>query len=141
MRVPMHLLLFALLPVFAPAASADDAGRQFALELNALGANEAGCRISFVATNALRSDLEKASFEVVLFNSDGLVEKMLVLDFGALPAGKTKVRQFDLSGLSCERISRLLVNDVAECKGADVARGDCLAALTTSNRTAIRFGL
>jgi hypothetical protein len=111
------------------------------LELNALQKSDAGCRITFLATNDLGKALDKAAFEVALFNAEGGIERLVSLDFKALTAGKTKVLQFDLTGTQCEDVGRVLVNDVAACTGEGVEPGACLAGLKTDTKTKITFGL
>ncbi len=61
----------------------------FALELNKTEDTAGGCRTTFVARNGTGTDLEKASFEVVVFDKTDVVSQYLVLDFGKLIAGKT----------------------------------------------------
>ena len=68
-----------------------------------------------MAGNGLPQIVSKVSFEFVLFDEKGLVERMAVLDFRDLPAGKTKVRQFDLPGTNCEAVKSLLINDAPVC--------------------------
>lgn len=114
---------------------------ELTLELNALQPSETGCRVTFLATNALGKPLDKAAFEVALFNAAGSIERLVTLDFKALPEGKTKVLQFDLAKIPCDGLSRVLINDVSACTGTEVAGGECLAALTTANKSAIQFGL
>ncbi|AKR54563.1 hypothetical protein GCM10011321_22740 [Youhaiella tibetensis] len=126
-----------------PAALAQDTAPAagLLLELNAVQPSETGCRVTFLATNGLGKPLDKAAFEVALFNAAGGIERLVTLDFKALPAGKTKVLQFDLGKIPCDGLSRVLINDVAACTGTDVAAGECLATLSTDNKTAIQFGL
>ena len=113
----------------------------FGLELNSLRPAEAGCRLTYVANNATGTDLAAASFEVAVFDAEGTVSRLLILEFGALANGKTKVVQFDLAGQQCEDISRLLVNGAAECRAAEGEAPDCLALLAPSSRTEVGFGL
>ena len=121
-----------------PAAAA---APQLLLELNALQKSQTGCRITFLATNDLGKSLEKAAFEVALFNGEGAIQRLVSLDFKALSAGKTKVLQFDLAGTECENVGRVLVNDVAACVGEGVEPGACLAGLKTETKSTITFGL
>lgn len=114
---------------------------RFGLELNSLKPADAGCRLTYVAQNATGADLEAISFEVAVFDSEGTVSRLLILEFGALTDGKTKVVQFDLAGQSCEDVSRLLVNGVAECTAAEGEAPDCLGALAPTSRTEVGFGL
>ncbi|HEY4200689.1 MAG TPA: hypothetical protein VGM83_09005 [Devosiaceae bacterium] len=111
------------------------------LELNALKAGDNSCRVTFLATNALGHALDKAAFEVALFDKDGSIDRLVTLDFKTLAEGKTKVLQFELAKMQCDGISRVLINDVAACTGAGVEPSLCLDHLATVNRTTIVFGL
>ncbi|QDC11555.1 hypothetical protein FHY55_07950 [Oceanicola sp. D3] len=122
------------LPAFAQSGN-------FGLELNAARDVGEGCRLTYVATNNTGEGLEKASYEVAVFDQDGVVSRLLILEFGQLQADKTKVVQFDLSDMACSDISRLLVNSVSECVGAEGTSPDCMEGLTTSSRAEIQFGL
>ncbi|MEN3794272.1 hypothetical protein [Fulvimarina sp. MAC3] len=122
-------------------SKASGAEQSFSIELNRATPTEGGCRLGFVTRNGLGSDLTRAAFEIVLFNPEGLIERLLVLDFGAMPEGRTKVREFNLSGAACDRIDRVLVNDVSACEGEGVAEEACASALTASSKNDITFGL
>jgi len=135
----MGTLVAIGLPSAASAQAAAAAG--LTLELNALQPSETGCRVTFLATNGLDKALDRAAFEVALFNASGGIERLVTLDFKALPEGKTKVLQFDLAKIPCDGLSRVLINDVSACTGAGVEPGACLTALATTNKTAITFGL
>jgi hypothetical protein len=111
------------------------------LELNALEPSEKGCRLTFVATNGLNVQLDKITYEMVLFNAEQRVERLTILDFKTLPAGKTKVRRFDLGNIACDSISRILINDATECAGEGVAEGTCIKQLKTDSKSSVRFGI
>jgi hypothetical protein len=137
------LALSALTLSGAQAVSAQEGqtGR-FELELNNAATVESNCRVTYVASNELGADLEAITLEVAVFDAEGTVtDTRILLDFGAMRAGKTKAIAFDLAETSCEGISRLLVNDVAECTVAQGEAPDCLEALETSSRADIDFGL
>ncbi len=110
------------------------------LELNAAQPSEKGCRLTFVVTNTLGADLSKAAFEIALFNTADVVDRLTVLDFKDLPAGKTKVTRFDLAGADCGKLSRVLINSATECAGSGIEPTACMRALKTSTKTAIAFG-
>ncbi|TIW20582.1 MAG: hypothetical protein E5V81_13815 [Mesorhizobium sp.] len=78
------------------------------------------------------------SFEL---NAARVVDRLTVLDFKDLPAGKTKVTRFDLAGADCGKLSRVLINSATECAGSGVDPAACMRALKTSTRTAIAFGV
>ena len=130
----------AAFSMLAHAASAEDGAPGLSLELNNLVKSESGCLATFMVKNSFEARLEKVAFEIVLFDADGLVDRMMVLDFSPLPKGKTRVRQFDLAGADCNDISRVLINDAAACEGADVTATACLERLVTKARPKVEFG-
>ncbi|WP_157016194.1 hypothetical protein [Mesorhizobium xinjiangense] len=132
--------VIAMSPACAGLAQAEEPAPALAMELNGLEKSQAGCRLTFVVTNDLGKPLDKAAFEIVLFDQKGLVDRLSVLDFKALPAGKTKVRQFDLPGVDCPAVSRVLVDDATACQGDDVAANACIANLKTETKSPVAFG-
>lgn len=135
--------LFALAIVAgagAPAHAQDAAAPALRLELNALEASDKGCRMAFVVQNGLDKNIAKAAYEIALFNKQGLVDRLMVLDFQDLPANKTKVRRFDLTETDCSDIGRVLINDASSCEGDGIEPGDCIGLLTTSTRGDVEFG-
>lgn len=124
----------------APAWPQSAPAPALSLELNAAQPSDKGCRLTFVVNNGLGSDLSKAAFEIALFNEAGVVDRLTVLDFKDLPAGKTKVTRFDLAGADCSKLGRVLINGVTECAGGGVDPAACMRAVRTSTRTAITFG-
>ncbi|MBP0616740.1 hypothetical protein [Jiella mangrovi] len=109
------------------------------LELNNAVDETGLCRLSYVAVNGTGEPLEKVSYDVVVFDGEGRVSSFLVLQFGQLPEGKTKVVQFDLADQPCSGISRILVNDVSECETAAGSATICMDALQPTSRTTIKF--
>jgi hypothetical protein len=134
-------LLLSLGLAAAPLAQDATPAPEFALELNALQASEAGCRITFLATNNLGAPLDRAAVEVALFSASGAIDRIVTLDFKNLAEGKTKVLQFELAGLRCEDVSRVLVNDIGACQGTGLAPESCLAGLVPTARPDITFGV
>ena len=125
----------------APAAAAEKpASAGLHLELNRLEQNGEACRATFVAKNGYGSELEETAFELALFDKAGLVSLMTVFDFGALPAGKTLVKRFDMKGIACGDVSRVLVNAATRCRGAGIDTAECAKSFVTANRTDIEFG-
>jgi hypothetical protein len=108
------------------------------VELNGLATEADGCRATFVTAAPAEADLEALSVELAVFDANGIVGRLVVLEFGVLGAGGTRVVQFDLDGLECAGVQRLLVNRVADCTLSDGS--DCAASLVLSNRTDIPFG-
>ncbi|MEO0862484.1 MAG: hypothetical protein AAFY65_17910 [Pseudomonadota bacterium] len=125
------------------AAPETEATRTFSLELNNAATVEGGiCQLTYVATNNSGEDLSQAAYQVGFFDSAGIVRRILVLDFGALTPGKTRIVLFNLPDQPCEDLSRIVVNDVAQCALADGEVSDlCSVGLETTSRTDIAFGL
>ncbi len=131
-------LCAALTTVGAAAAQTGN----FELELNAAVDVAEGCQLTFVASNNTGLALTKASYEVAVFDGEGLVSSLFVFEFGELPMNKTRVVLFALPETKCEAVSRLLVNRQDECETAEGAQEICMRALNTSSRIAtIPFGL
>lgn len=114
------------------------------MELNRMSdGEEGGCGLVVVTTNRLSQGLKRAAWQVAVFDQDGVVKSLPVLDFGALPVGKSKVGVFQMPDGACDTISRIIINDVAECTADDGSdlRDSCLQSLETQNRSDIDFGL
>ncbi|WP_429090803.1 hypothetical protein [Aminobacter sp. BE322] len=141
---------FCILAVAATAllGAAGSAGAQSApatpellLELNAATPSDKGCHLTFVVSNRLGAELSRAAFEIALFNQAGVVDRLTVLDFERLPAGKTKVTRFDLPGTDCTKVNRALVNQATDCAGPGVEPSACLKLLRTESKSGIAFGI
>lgn len=142
----MHLSRMVVPVALALALAASGAGAQDAapagalnIELNDVAPSQKGCKLTFVAGNEFAQSLSKVSFEFVIFDQKGLVERMAVLDFRDLPAGKTKVRQFDLPGTNCEAVKSLLINDAPACVGDGVQGDACMKGLKTGSKSAVEL--
>lgn len=143
MKVFCQAMACAILP-FASAAQDAPPAEAMLLELNAATpTDDGGCRLTVVSTNRLPQGLGRAAWQVAIFDPQGIVQGLPILDFGTLAPGKTKVAMFDLPGRGCDAIGRIVVNDVAECRADDGTdlRGPCLTGLATQTRTDIDFGL
>lgn len=128
-----------VLGVAGGVAAQDAQSVGLSIELNEIAPSEKGCKLTFVADNGFEQSLSKVSFEFVLFDQKGLVERMAVLDFRDLPAGRTKVRQFDLPGTNCEAVKSLLINDAPACVGEGIDKGACMTGLKTGSKSAVEL--
>lgn len=140
----LALSLAALIPASVTFAQDAAPSQQIMLELNgASDTPEGACQLTMVTTNRLDKGLTRAAWQVAVFDDQGVVQALPVLDFGALPVGKTKVAVFALPERTCAKIGRIVVNDVAECsaEGGDDLRSQCLTGLATQSRATIDFGI
>lgn len=114
------------------------------IELNrATDNDQGGCGLIVITTNQTDKALRRAAWQVAIFDQDGVVKALPVLDFGPLIVGKNKIGVFQVSGGTCDTISRIIINDVAECTaedGTDLSNL-CLQSLETHSRSDIEFGL
>ncbi len=133
----------------SPVAAQDAAGDSgLSFELNraldiapAEGAETGSCSLVIVAANRIpQVSLDRVGIEMAVFDAGGVVTRLLVLDFGALPEGKTKIQQFVIPEQSCDDISRIVVNDVTECRAGEEQIA-CLPKTAVTSRAAIQFGL
>ncbi|WP_417258954.1 hypothetical protein [Celeribacter sp.] len=134
MRLPVVL---GLILASGQASLAQDPSATLALELNTATPTETGCSLTFVAQSTLPDDVDALVLETVLFDTSGQVSLMTMLDFSALPSGRSRVRQFALPNAPCDQIGKLLFNGVQTCDGAQASPASCDAALTVSSRTDI----
>ncbi|MBE7183960.1 MAG: hypothetical protein INR68_06100 [Methylobacterium mesophilicum] len=135
------LALLAANGAMAQEAKNAASGGQLLLELNALQTSDkGGCRLTFLVKNELNAALDKAGFEMALFDENGSVNRLAVLEFNDLPVNKTKISRFDLAGADCAKISRVLINNSSSCAGQGVDPRLCLNALKTETRTKVAFG-
>jgi len=113
-------IIAALLWVGSPAL-ADEPRPTLSVELNAQTSTAAGCLLTFMVSNSHPQVIESAVFETVLFDTDGQVDRLTLFDFGSLPAGRPRVRQFQVDGLVCDDLGQVLINGASTCKvgGAD----------------------
>ena len=132
------LLLSALMSAAAVSGAAAQeaaAAKGLDVELNALASSQKGCLFTFVAANGFAQNVSKVSFEFVIFNDKGTVERLALLDFRDLPAGKSKVRQFDVPGIKCEAVKNLLINDAPVCEGEGIEKASCMGSIVTRSKT------
>lgn len=131
------LALLAASPAQAGEADSD----RIALELNRLDDLNGNCRMTLIVANGFDRAIDAIAFEFVMFDGGGLVERITSVDFGRLEAAKTVVRQFDIEGLACGGLGRVLVNSVTRCEGPQFTPKTCLGALSTSARAPTPFGM
>jgi len=109
------------------------------VELNTLGVIETGCRLTFMATNALGRDIDKLVLETVLLTKDGKVNRLTLFDMRDLPANRPRVRQFDVPSLSCDALGSVLINGIETCSGGAMEPNECGRKLDLSTRTEVEI--
>lgn len=121
---PLALAALALPALFGPAL-AQEAAPAVSIELSTAEAAGNACTLSFVAQNDHAADISSAVYETVLFDGQGRVARLTLLDFQDLPAGRLRVRQFHFADMPCTAISRILINGASTCEGEGLPEGAC----------------
>lgn len=116
-----------------------EASAAITIELNAAAQLDDACRVSFVLVNGLETRVEDLALEIVVFDHAETVRQLMTLSAGAMPPGKTVVRQFDFPGMACTDISRILLNGFAACAGDRLDPVSCLDQVRPSSRIDIAF--
>lgn len=127
------------LPMSIPSTAAEEGGLEIAL--NRVNASESACRFTFVFRNSLGAAINEAAFELVVFTSDGQIDRFVQISTGAMPKGKMRAKQFDFDKLDCTKVSRVLVNDVKTCNGQGLDPALCLSKLKVTGNKSIELVL
>ena len=77
------------------------------------------------------------NLDLFLFDSQGVIVRRVTIDLAPLLDGKTRVAQFHLHSGACAEVSRILVNDIPQCRAETGEPVNCLAGLAVSSRSAI----
>lgn len=115
------------------------AGPGVQVELNKLETHDGVCRAYLVLENRTESDFASLQLDLVTFDTAGIVARHLAVEMAPLPRAKTRLRVFDAAAQPCEKVARLLLNDVIACADGTGTRQDCLALLSTANRGTVPF--
>ena len=123
----------AVVGVCLPTAQAGD---QITLELNKLEDREGACRAYLVFGNGSKERFDAFVLDLIVFDREEVIAKHLAVDAAPLRVDKTIVKMFDIAGIGCEQIGRILLNDITKCESVGDARADCIDAVVPSSRAA-----
>lgn len=126
----MRVLAFCLGLGLSPAAS-----ETLSIRLDQANPGADQCQLVFVLENGFATEFESLQAEVVLLTPESRVLRLSLLDFQSLPANGLRVRSFNLAGLDCGDIGRVLFNAMGPCAPLDART--CTAALQVSSSTEI----
>lgn len=131
------LVLILIGAPMAGAAQETDVTGKVAVELNTVSDGEGACTLTFMVTNGHPVDIEKLVYETVLFDAAGSVDRLTLFDFGALPVGRPRVRQFAVPDLTCDSLGRVLFNGLHTCAADGLEQDNCAKGLLPSTRVDI----
>lgn len=132
----MVIILFAWAPT-APAQ--DDEKDTLRVELNKLEPTEGDCRAYLLFENRTAVDFRSMKLDLVMFNAEGIINKRLAVEGGPLPPGKTSVKLFDIQGVGCDAVERVLLNGILACSDPEGERSGCLDMVETASRSSAGF--
>lgn len=137
-RLRLRAPALALIPLaLAGAAARAEGDAALRLELNRLETAGDACRAYLVVGNGGAEPLASLKLDLVMFGTDGVIDRRLAVETGPLRAQKTTVKLFDLAGTPCERLGSVLVNDVLDCRTEAMALDGCFERLELSSRAAV----
>jgi hypothetical protein len=118
----------------AAAGQAASENDNLSIELNKLEPMDKGCRAVLVVNNQTETAYSALKLDLVMFEG-GVFARRVALDLAPVRAEKRSVKLFELDGLSCDKISEFLINDVMECKTSAGFSDNCLKHLEVSSLT------
>jgi len=127
-------LLFCATPVLAEEV---DLVGKVAIELNTVVEGEGSCTLTFTVINGHPVDIDQLVYETVLFDATGSVNRLTLFDFGALPVGRPRVRQFAVPELACSGLGRILFNGLHTCDATGIEAAACANGLVPSSRVSV----
>ena len=119
------------------AAQESDLTGKIAIELNTTSESDTACTLTFMVTNGHEMAIDQLVYETVLFDASGQVDRLTLFDFGALPVGRPRVRQFAVPDVTCDGLGRVLFNGLHTCDAEGLEAGTCAAGLVPTSRVDI----
>lgn len=134
-----YFLVASIFSTLFSVCNAELLEQKFSLQLNSVQTIENSCRLTFVVDNQTEKDISELVFETVLFSQQGEVIFFTLFDFGEVPYGIPRVRQFDVPNYSCEDVNQVLINGIDKCVFSNSGVEECRLKLETSSRSEIGF--
>lgn len=123
----------------AAAAAAPAEPPKITVELNKLEPIDKGCRVYTVVDNTGTATFDAMKLDLILFHTDGVIGRRLMLDLAPLKSAKKSVKMFDLDGTQCDKIGSFLVNDVIDCKSEAGPVEKCLDGITLKSLSNVQM--
>ena len=120
-------------------ASLSQSAEPINIELNKLEPVKGACRAYLVLTNPAVQAYTSFKLDLVIFDQGGVIAKRLALNMAPIRANKTSVKLFDIAGLKCEGIGRVLINDVVGCSSDSGELTGCITQVKPQSRAGVPF--
>ncbi|WGF87550.1 Tat pathway signal sequence domain protein [Marinivivus vitaminiproducens] len=128
------LALAATVPAHGQEPAPQGGAPELLVELNKLEAQGDACRAFLLFENSGDQAYTSLKLDLVLFDAGGVIERRLLVEGAPIAAEKTIIKQFDLTGLPCDGIGRVLLNDITACETAAGPRQDCIGTVQVASR-------
>jgi len=135
--VTVSAVFFIVLAVALPPAGAQP--DELHIELNRLEDRGGGCRVHLVLENKSPRAYTSFRLDLVIFAADGVIARRVALETAPLRADKTMVKEFELTGLTCKGVGRILLNDIPACASDAGDVDDCVTMTRVSSRASVSF--
>lgn len=133
-RLTLAMALLVLAMAGPTAASAQSAEHGIVIELNKTEQHEGACWLYMLFDNRADRRYDRMEVDLVLFDSDGIVIRRQPV-LAPLAPGHMSLKVYNLDGLQCASVDRILINDVT-CDGGD-EDGSCLGMVEVRSRGSI----
>lgn len=107
------------------------------IELNKMEDTAQGCLSSFLFDNRTGHQLSHFQIDLVVFDSDGIAAKQMLLDMAPLYEDKKTLASFLLDETDCDKIGSILVNSVPRCENGSGNEVGCIDLLEVSSRSQV----
>jgi len=95
------------------------------IQLNRLQQKDNDCVAYLVVENPTGMTYTSLKMDLVLFQTNGVIERRLSLDLSPVLPSKTRVSLYQFADLNCDSLGKVLVNEITECQ-AETALPDCI---------------
>ncbi|MEM8663206.1 MAG: hypothetical protein AAGF49_03670 [Pseudomonadota bacterium] len=129
--IPYAITVAAALPAGSAAAQSPSQGAKVSVELNKMEDRDGICRAYFIVRNGLPATLKSLELDAYLLDVNGIIAERILLPFGPVEQGRTRIFPFDLAP-DCASYGDMLIDSIIACEGPS----DCTDALVTSSRAA-----
>ena len=110
------------------------------VELNKLEeAENSGCRAYFLFRNETGLALEQFEMALAVFDTDGVIDRLLTIDAAPVPVARTTLKLFEIPDTACSAVSEVLLHDVSACKPQNAESIDCFPLLDLHSKAAARL--
>lgn len=110
------------------------------VELNKFeSTEEGGCRAFFLFRNQTDKIFEGFEMSLAVLNTTGIIDRLLTIDAAPLPSSRTTLKLFEIPETTCDKISEILLHELASCKPQNEEEIDCFQFLNLVSRTSAQL--